>query len=587
MNGDSYGADVLLRQFERGPIQRLDLVHVRGRGAQLDRLRYFPGHDRRHDLNVVGAGDSRSTCSAFATATRPARRTPTSSARSCGASTIPGSTRTARAAADAQTEFIGGTRNGARLPTTQRLDLDVTRTLFGARHDDRAVPERRERVQREERVPLRVRLHEEPADAAGDLAVSSPPVGRCHDSLLDGASVAACALRCAVRHARASSARSTCRRRRRASSCTACSIRARRDQVVLVERTLTGAVDIPDTSFDSTDPIVSAGGIPIIGRDGRDHRLDGDVSRGVEDRTCRTRRQGLGRLSRSDPRAVARARRAISAAHSHAGRRRGDGVDANSARPTCDGRRPHAHVQSRSRRVRRAVARARRRAQLRRARREPVRAVLSVHRQPAVRLTGDLRNLFAGELQRVFIPGFRQDIIVAAVDSNFYDYYRTNNDPFTGAGIISRDQRRARNVRIDREAEHGTLTVTADQTEPIEGRFRVQPPVDSRSPVAPFTLYVESPASKSDLPAALSGRYAATGPNARVDGVIGKLSGTTWRSRFSPISRRPTRSTCSSRRARGDTLTAFAEPGGDNLRQRRNGLSRECQRRCYRVRATE
>ena len=35
-------------------------------------------------------------------------------------------------------------------------------------------------------------------------------------------------------------------------------------------------------------------------------------------------------------------------------------------------------------------------------------------------------------------PGFRQDVLVAAVDSNFYDYYRTNNDPFTGAGIISR-----------------------------------------------------------------------------------------------------------------------------------------------------
>ena len=27
-----------------------------------------------------------------------------------------------------QTEFIGGPRNGARLPTTQRLDLDVTRS---------------------------------------------------------------------------------------------------------------------------------------------------------------------------------------------------------------------------------------------------------------------------------------------------------------------------------------------------------------------------------------------------------------------------------------------------------------------------
>ena len=56
----------------------------------------------------------------------------------------------------------------------------------------------------------------------------------------------------------------------------------------------------------------------------------------------------------------------------------------------------------------------------------------------AIRLTGDLRNIFAGDFQHVFIPGFRQDVFVGAVDSNFYDYYRTQNDPFTGAGIINR-----------------------------------------------------------------------------------------------------------------------------------------------------
>src|SRR5262249_43041775 len=54
------------------------------------------------------------------------------------------------------------------------------------------------------------------------------------------------------------------------------------------------------------------------------------------------------------------------------------------------------------------------------------------------RTTGELRNLFSGDLQRVFVPGFRQEMLVAAIDSNFYDYYRTNNDPFTGSGIISR-----------------------------------------------------------------------------------------------------------------------------------------------------
>src|SRR5262249_43381928 len=53
----------------------------------------------------------------------------------------------------------------------------------------------------------------------------------------------------------------------------------------------------------------------------------------------------------------------------------------------------------------------------------------------SLRVSGDLRNLFSTDLERVFIPGFRQEILIAAIDSNFYDYYRTNNDPFTGAGI--------------------------------------------------------------------------------------------------------------------------------------------------------
>ena len=35
------------------------------------------------------------------------------------------------------------------------------------------------------------------------------------------------------------------------------------EQVILVERTLTGAIDIPDSHFDAADPIVSAGGVPV------------------------------------------------------------------------------------------------------------------------------------------------------------------------------------------------------------------------------------------------------------------------------------------------------------------------------------
>ncbi|MEO6529050.1 MAG: DUF4249 family protein, partial [Gemmatimonadaceae bacterium] len=53
-------------------------------------------------------------------------------------------------------------------------------------------------------------------------------------------------------------------------------------------------------------------------------------------------------------------------------------------------------------------------------------------------LPGGLRNYFAASLERVFIPGFRQRASLAAVDSNYYDYYRSRNDPFTGSGIINR-----------------------------------------------------------------------------------------------------------------------------------------------------
>jgi Domain of unknown function (DUF4249) len=141
-----------------------------------------------------------------------------------------------------------------------------------------------------------------------------------------------------------------------------------------------------------------------------------------------------------------------------------------------------------------------------------------------VRLTGDLRNLFADNLQHVLIPGFHQDLLVAAVDSNFFDYYRTNNDPFTGAGIITRINGGLGLFGSLVTMTNGTLTVIADQTEPIEGRFRLQPSADTGF-VASFNLYVESPAINSNAPAALSGRYITTGTNPRADGVVGRIKG--------------------------------------------------------------
>lgn len=143
-----------------------------------------------------------------------------------------------------------------------------------------------------------------------------------------------------------------------------------------------------------------------------------------------------------------------------------------------------------------------------------------------VRVTGDLRNLFAGELQHVLVPGFHQDILVAAVDSNFFDYYRTNNDPFTGSGIISRINGGIGLFGSLVTLTNGTLTVIADQAEPIEGRYRVTTGFNT-APAASVNLYVESPPAKSGAPAALSGRYTVQSITPHADGIVGTFRGTT------------------------------------------------------------
>jgi hypothetical protein len=144
----------------------------------------------------------------------------------------------------------------------------------------------------------------------------------------------------------------------------------------------------------------------------------------------------------------------------------------------------------------------------------------------AIRLTGELRNLFAGDLQRVFVPGFRQDMIIAAVDSNFYDYYRTSNDPFTGSGIINRVDGGLGMFGSIVNLNTGTLVVAADVSEPIEGRFRLTPTTPDANTPTIITLYVESKPARDDLPAAITGRYTLGNSTTRGDGLIGRMIGT-------------------------------------------------------------
>jgi hypothetical protein len=299
-------------------------------------------------------------------------------------------------------------------------------------------------------------------------------------------------------------------------------------QVVLVERTLSGAIEVPEVSFDPNDPIVTAGGIPVSGALAEIIDSTGRTFVGVEDRAVPANNgKGAGvyrfplggGLLRLGTRYQLHVRTA-----------EGEDVTAFTTvpAPQTTGTGSITRVFNRDHDtlvVQWTSARAARSYALRVE--TPFGPFFLFTDSLRVRITGELRNPFASELQRVLIPGFRQDVLLAAVDSNFYDYYRTNNDPFTGSGIISRVTGGLGLFGSLVTLNTGSLTVVADQTEPIEGRFRL---VALEGPEATgfagqFTLYVESKAVRSDVPAALSGRYVTGGPGARADGMIGEQRG--------------------------------------------------------------
>jgi hypothetical protein len=133
-----------------------------------------------------------------------------------------------------------------------------------------------------------------------------------------------------------------------------------------------------------------------------------------------------------------------------------------------------------------------------------------------VTLKGDLRNYFATSLERVFIPGFRQRVSVAAVDSNFFDYYRSRNDPFTGSGMINNLEGGIGVFGAAVNVNSRTEDVVQDVREPaFEGLWDVA--TAPRQVVDVLRLYVETPGE----PAALSGWYARSRASGVLEGMVG------------------------------------------------------------------
>jgi hypothetical protein len=127
---------------------------------------------------------------------------------------------------------------------------------------------------------------------------------------------------------------------------------------------------------------------------------------------------------------------------------------------------------------------------------------------PRVRLTGELRNVDVETLPHVFIPGFPQSVTVSAVDSNYYDWYRSENNALTGTGLIGSVQGGLGFFGSMARLRFQDLRVIAAQSEPAAGMFAFDGTLFERSttPYWNLELYVESPAARVGQSDALSGR---------------------------------------------------------------------------------
>ena len=126
-----------------------------------------------------------------------------------------------------------------------------------------------------------------------------------------------------------------------------------------------------------------------------------------------------------------------------------------------------------------------------------------------VRLPGLIRNVDVEELPHVFFPGFTQPVTVSAVDSNYYDWYRTHNDPLSGEGLIDRVTGGLGVFGSLVRLRFDSVQISAPQTAAAEGHFDLdQSTIASLAArYLSFDLYVESPAARAGQSDALSGRY--------------------------------------------------------------------------------
>ena len=337
-------------------------------------------------------------------------------------------------------------------------------------------------------------------------------------------------------------------------------------QVFLLERTLTGGVTI-DTlvPFDPSDPVRSGRGVPVSGArivlsDGASQLV------AVEDRTPGSPRgAGVYRVRLTSVNALRPGTRytlQVTTAE-------GDTVIGHTTIPLATPQavtgssRPFNRDRDTARYAWGEIAGAR---AFQASVQTPFGAYRMFQESLTVRLPGSLRNIFADEIPRVFIPGFEQEVVIAAVDTNFYDYYRSRNDPFTGSGMVTHLEGGLGVFGSVVPLRRELLDVQAPPREPIEGTWLRTS--SQQGFVERLQLYVESPA-RNGAPAVLSGAWYRVGSNER-DGFLGVLEGT--KARIALLNAGSANDTVAAMNVdwRGDTLVGvFVQGGGVRLVRQR------------------
>jgi hypothetical protein len=279
-------------------------------------------------------------------------------------------------------------------------------------------------------------------------------------------------------------------------------------QVVLLERTRTGRVNPVAPPFDLEDPIGSDEGIAESGATMTLIASDGTTLAAAEDNTTRVDRKGQGvyRFALSGGSLVRNATYRL-VVRSSAGKVLSaetsvpDGIAATAAASsTMDRTRDTLQLSWLASPTARSYF----------VRIETAYGPRSFFTESThVRLPGFLRNVDVEELPHVFFPGFIQVVTVSAVDSNYYDWFRTHNDEISGEGLINRVTGGFGVFGAVVRLAFDSVTVTAPQTSSVEGNFQFYgtPEEAAGSRFLGFNLYVESPAVRSGQSDVLSGSY--------------------------------------------------------------------------------